>query len=151
MLQDFPQVYFRRLSTNAKSPHKAHMTDAAFDLYANEEAEIEVGKNELIGTGIALDMSVGLTSHYAVILSRSGLAAKNRLFVLNSPGLIDTGYRGEIKVILQNLGDEPYRVEVGERIAQIMFIPNYVVYLNEVDELSESDRGEKGFGSSGKK
>lgn len=127
------------------------MTDAAFDLYANEEAEIEVGKNELIGTGIALDMSVGLTSHYAVILSRSGLAAKNRLFVLNSPGLIDTGYRGEIKVILQNLGDEPYRVEVGERIAQIMFIPNYVVYLNEVDELSESDRGEKGFGSSGKK
>lgn len=151
MLQDFPQVYFRRLSTNAKPPHKAHMTDAAFDLYANEEAEIEVGKNELIGTGIALDMSVGLTSHYAVILSRSGLAAKNRLFVLNSPGLIDTGYRGEIKVILQNLGDEPYRVEVGERIAQIMFIPNYVVYLNEVNELSESDRGEKGFGSSGKK
>lgn len=151
LVHDYPLVNYKKISPTAKTPHKAHMSDAAFDLFSDEEVEIEPGQNRLVGTGIALDMSVGLTSHYATVMSRSGLASKNQIFVLNSPGLIDNGYRGEIKVILQNLGRDSYRVERGERIAQIMFIPNYVVHLHEVEELSESDRGEKGFGSSGKK
>lgn len=151
LIHDYPLVNYKRITSTAKTPHKAHMTDAAFDLFSDEEIEIEPGKNVLVGTGIALDMSVGLAGHYATVLSRSGLANKNQIFVLNAPGLIDTGYRGEIKVILQNLGEETYRIEHGERIAQIMFIPNYVVHLQEIEELSESDRGEKGFGSSGKK
>lgn len=150
-VNDYPVVHYRLLTPTAKKPSKAHKTDAAFDLFADEGVDIEPGANATVGTGIALDMSIGLTGHYASVLSRSGLAKKDQIFVLNAPGLIDTGYRGEIKVILQNLGSETYSVEVGERIAQIMFIPNYVVYLHETNELSESDRGEKGFGSSGKK
>jgi len=146
---DYPTVSYRRLTKTAVAPKKAHKTDAAFDLYADEGVDISPGKNALVGTGIALDMSQGLTSHHAAILSRSGLAV-DQIFVLNAPGLIDTGYRGEIKIILQNLSDSVYSILPAERIAQIVFIPNYIVYLNEVNELSESDRGEKGFGSSGK-
>lgn len=147
----YPTVNYKRLTDTAVVPKKAHLTDAAFDLYSDVGVEIPPGCHSTIRTGIALDMSEGLASHFAVILSRSGLAAKDQIFVLNSPGLIDTGYRGELKVILQNLSLREYEVEIGERIAQIMFIPNYVVHLKEVDELSESDRGEKGIGSSGKK
>jgi dUTP pyrophosphatase len=151
MLSDYPTVSYRRLTKTSVAPKKAHKTDAAFDLYSDERIDITPGGSALVGTGIALDMSKGLTGHYAAILSRSGMAAKNRIFVLNAPGLIDTGYRGEIKIILQNLGSSVYHIDQAERIAQIMFLPNYVVYLNEVNELSESDRGEEGFGSSGKK
>lgn len=150
-IHDYPIVNYKLLSPTAKRPFKAHKTDAAFDLFANEDVDIEPGANATVGTGIAFDMSIGLTGHYATVLSRSGLAKNDRIFVLNAPGLVDTGYRGEIKIILQNLGKVTYSVTSGERIAQIMFIPNYIVYLHETNELSESDRGEKGFGSSGKK
>lgn len=149
-VSDYPTVGYRKLTSTSTAPKKAHLTDAAFDLYSDVSTEISPGEQAVISTGIALDMSKGLISHFALILSRSGLAAKDRIFVLNSPGLIDMGYRGELKVILQNLGTAPYIVKKGERVAQILFLPNYVVHLNEVSEISESDRGENGLGSSGK-
>lgn len=139
-------IRYKCLTSSATPFRKAHDSDAAFDIYSDIDVSIYPGENALVSTGIALDME----DHYATVLSRSGLA-KERIFVLNAPGLIDTGYKGEIKVILQNLGGNAYSVERGDRIAQIMFHRNYDVYLEETDSLSSSDRGEGGFGSSGKK
>jgi dUTP pyrophosphatase len=137
----------KKILPTAIFPKKAHESDAAFDLYSSGLAVIAPGETETIGTGIALSMPDGICSF---VLSRSGLAAKNAVFVLNSPGLIDTGYRGEVKVILHNAGRESYPVTPGDRIAQLFFSTVLDVALRENSLFGEeTDRGEDGLGSTG--
>lgn len=122
--------------------------DAAFDLPARVPAEIDPGGRDLIPTGFAVAVPVGWCG---LILPRSGLALDYGLTVLNSPGLIDSGYRGELKVLLANTGPEPVAIERGQRIAQLLVLPVPDMELYEVDELPAAidDRGQQGFGSSG--
>lgn len=135
-----------RLTDEAQIPKKAHESDAAFDLCSVVDARLPSGGTVVIGTGIALDLPADV---HALVLSRSGLAAKAGVFVLNSPGLIDSGYRGEIKVILHNSGANDFIVSKGDRIAQIMFQPSVAFILDEVFEVAETDRGDYGLGSTG--
>ncbi len=134
-------------------PKKMHSTDACYDLCSNEQYTIAPHQWELIDTGIELRLPPGLQ---AKILSRSGLAVKHGIFVLNSPGTIDPGYQGRIKVILINMSDKPFVVELYNRIAQIEFVPvtstEFKVTLKESTEKStslQSERGKNGFGSTG--
>lgn len=129
-------------------PQRQHDDDAAFDLVANitQPVIINPGYTEVIPTGVKL----GLTHpEYALVLSRSGLAAKFSISVLNAPGLIDSGYRGEVKVILHNSGLAPYKVQAGDRIAQLMILRQAPVILNVTTSLDETTRGEGGLGSTG--
>jgi len=134
------------LTNTARLPKRAHASDAAFDLYSDQPGFVEPGSIMTVSTGVALE----LPDHvHALVLSRSGLAAKNGVFVLNSPGLIDSGYRGEVKVVLHAVGKNRMLISQGDRIAQILFQETLSVSLDEVDNLSSSDRGDKGFGSTG--
>ena len=128
-------------------PAKAHADDAAFDLKAREEVEMEPGKPVLVPTGVFMELPVG---YEAQVRPRSGLSYKHALTVLNSPGTIDAGYRGEVKVIMLNAGLEPYSVKRGDRVAQMVIAKLPEVEIQAVDELSDSTRGEGGFGSTGK-
>lgn len=123
--------------------------DAAIDLPARAETVIGPGRRELVPTGFAVAVPDGWCG---LILPRSGLALHHGLTVLNTPGLIDAGYRGELQVILVNTGDAPVTVERGQRIAQLLLQPAPGVVLDEVDELpvGTDDRGERGFGSTGR-
>ena len=129
------------------APTKAHHDDAAYDLRAREAAVLEPHKVALVPTGLFLE----LPTHYeAQIRPRSGMALKHALTIPNSPGTIDAGYRGEVAVIMLNAGGEPYAVKRGERVAQMVINRLPVVELVQADALSESRRGEGGFGSTGK-
>lgn len=128
-------------------PRKAHHDDAAYDLRAREEVKLVPGKPMLIPTGLSIELPVG---YEAQVRPRSGMALKHALTVLNSPGTIDAGYRGEVCVIVMNAGIEPYHVKRGERIAQMVINKLPDVEMVEVDALSESGRGSGGFGSTGK-
>jgi dUTP pyrophosphatase len=130
-------------------PMKMSIGSSGFDLHAavGETSVIEPGKWKLIPTGIAVSMPPGLE---AQVRPRSGLALKQGITVLNSPGTIDADYRGEIGVILLNLGDEPFIVERGDRIAQLVFVEVPQVSLEIVDQLDETARGAGGFGHTGK-
>jgi len=134
------------LTNTARLPERAHASDAAFDLYSDQAGILEPGAVLTVSTGVALDLPEQL---HALVLSRSGLAAKSGVFVLNSPGLIDSGYRGEVKVILCGVGDKRMLISQGDRIAQILFQDTLPVGLDRVDRLSPSDRGDKGLGSTG--
>ena len=128
-------------------PAKAHSSDAAWDLRARTALELPVGRSTLVPTGVYIE----LTEHYeAQVRPRSGLALKHDLMLTNSPGTIDAGYRGEVGVIMYNGGQTPYRIERGDRIAQMVICKLPEVSLILSDSLSSSDRGEGGFGSSGK-
>jgi len=116
------------------------------DLYSIEEKNIAPGEAELIRTGIAIELP---RRTEAQVRPRSGLALKHRVTVLNSPGTIDEGYRGEIKVILINFGKTPFKVEKGMRIAQMIIAPVMSVTVSVTEQLAESERGEGGFGSTG--
>ncbi len=137
----------------ASIPEPAYATPgaAAMDLRACIETPLALapGSATLVKTGLAINMmDPGLV---AVLASRSGLALKHRVFVLNAPGIVDADYHGEIGVILANLGDETYTVEPGERIAQLLFQPVVQVALHYVERFStETERGAGGFGSTGK-
>jgi len=120
--------------------------DAGMDIFANEDVIIKTKSWGLVKTGIAMELPDGFE---AQVRSRSGLAVKNGVFVLNSPGTIDAGFRGEIGVILCNLGESDFKVVKGSRIAQLVVSKLTEFEYNEKDTLSNSDRGEKGFGSSG--
>ncbi len=128
-------------------PAKAHPDDAAFDLKARTDLEIPAGKVALVPTGLFLELPVG---YEAQVRPRSGLALKKGVSVLNTPGTIDAGYRGEVGVILINLGDSPFPVRRGDRIAQMVIQALPDVTLTPVASLSESSRGAGGFGSTGK-
>src|SRR3954449_2541249 len=139
---------FRRLSEAATAPLRAHPRDAGCDLFAAESARLEPGERASVGTGIAVEIPDGSAG---LVLPRSGLAAKHGISVVNAPGLIDAGYRGELRVLLLNTDrDEPFAIEPGDRIAQLMLVRHEAPELEEAESLEESARGAGGFGSTGR-
>jgi dUTP pyrophosphatase len=142
------QLRVARLSDDARLPSRAHAGDAGLDLYAAEAATIGPGERASVGTGVAIEIP---DAHAGLVLPRSGLAARHGIALVNAPGLIDSGYRGELRVLLLNTDrDEPFEIEPGDRIAQLVVSAVAQADPVEVDELSESDRGGGGFGSSGR-
>jgi dUTP pyrophosphatase len=141
------RVAIRRLDADVPLPAYARPGDAGLDLYAAESVTVEPGARVLVRTGIALAIPDGFA---ALVLPRSGLALRHGLTVLNSPGLIDSGYRGEVKVLVVNT-DRRTAVKLarGDRVAQLVVQRIETVQLTEVDELPASERGTGGFGSSG--
>ena len=164
-------IKIRKISENATLPTKAHDTDACFDIYAdcthdvyyewamNKElnlpefvwrdkgVKIDPGKSVTIHTGFATEIPKG---YFATVFCRSGMGIKRHLRLSNSVGIIDSDYRGEWMVALHNDGLEPQVINHGDRIAQFTILPVLDVNLEEVDELNDTDRGDGGFGSSGK-
>lgn len=136
----------KKLSKDAILPHYAHPGDAGADLFANEDAEIAPGDSAMIKTGISIELPPNTE---AQVRPRSGLAAKNQITVLNTPGTIDEGYRGEVCVILINHGKKHFKVEKGMKIAQMVIKPVITVTVEEAETLSDTRRGEGGFGSTG--
>lgn len=128
-------------------PAKAHSSDAAWDLRARIAVELPVGKSTLVPTGVFMELPENFE---AQVRPRSGLALKHDLMLTNSPGTIDAGYRGEVGVIMYNAGQTPYKIERGDRIAQMVICKLPEVQLIPADTLCGSDRGAGGFGSSGK-
>ncbi len=139
-------VNIKRIHKDATVPYKAHEDDAGLDLCSIEDKVIKAGESALVATGIQLELPSGTE---AQIRPRSGLALKHSLTVLNSPGTIDAGYRGELKIILINHGKSDFTVTKHMRIAQMIFAPVLQVKLEEIDVLSHSERDTGGFGSSG--
>lgn len=141
------EVEVRRLDPELPLPSRAHPDDAGIDLYAAESVSLKPAERGLIPTGIAVAIPTG---YAGFVQPRSGLAFKQGLGLINSPGLIDSGYRGEIKVVAINLDPENViHIERGDRVAQLVVLPVPSVELLEVDALSETPRGSGGFGSSG--
>jgi dUTP pyrophosphatase len=138
-----------RLRDDAVLPTRAYPGDAGLDLVACERHELGPGERALVGTGIAVAIPDG---HAGLVTPRSGLAARNGITIVNTPGLVDSGYRGELRVILHNTDrHETLVIEPGMRIAQLVVVAVPGAALREVDELPESERGSSGFGSSGEK
>jgi dUTP pyrophosphatase len=139
----------RKLHENAIVPRYAHgpEEDAGMDLHAVEAVTLAPGETKLVATGLAIELLPGFE---AQIRPRSGLALKHSITLPNSPATIDPGYRGEIRVILQNLGREVFEIHVGDRIAQMVIARYEAVEWVEGDDLSDSVRGAGGFGSSGR-
>jgi dUTP pyrophosphatase len=136
----------KRLQAEATLPARAYEGDAGLDLSACERVELGPGERAMVSTGLSVAIPDG---HAGFVQPRSGLAARHGISVLNSPGLIDAGYRGELKVVLLNTDrSEAFVVEPGMRIAQLVIVPIVVSEPKEVTELPVSQRGEKGFGSS---
>ncbi|MEA4863629.1 MAG: dUTP diphosphatase [Victivallaceae bacterium] len=127
-------------------PAKAHSDDAAFDLRSRADMELPVGRSVLVPTGLFIELPCG---YEAQVRPRSGLALKHNLMLTNSPGTIDAGYRGEVGIIMLNMGGVPFPVRRGDRIAQMVIAKLPEVELELAGTLSESERGEGGFGSTG--
>jgi dUTP pyrophosphatase len=137
-----------KLKDEAVLPSRAHEGDAGLDLYACEAAHIGPGERWSVGTGVAVEIPEG---HGGLVLPRSGLAREHGIALVNAPGLIDSGYRGEVRVLLLNTDPaETFRVEPGDRIAQLLLTPIALTDPVETTALSETARGEGGFGSSGR-
>ena len=144
-----PRVAFRRLVPGAQAPARAHAGDAGYDLRSIEAAELGPGGRALVGTGVSLAIPEG---YAGLVLPRSGLAVRHGISLVNAPGLIDSGYRGEIRVPLINHDrEETFRVEPGMRVAQLVLIRAADAAFVEVERLEggTDGRGEGGFGSSG--
>ena len=140
------ELLFQRLHDDAVVPERAYAGDAGLDLVACEGAEIGPGERAVVGTGLAVAIPEG---HAGFVQPRSGLAAKHGITVLNTPGLIDSGYRGELRVILFNTDrSESFTVEPGMRIAQLVVMPLASLETAEVEVLPGTERGVRGFGSS---
>ncbi len=137
----------KKLNSKAVIPSYQTEEAAGFDLHSIENTVINPGERKLIGTGLAFEIERG---YEVQIRPRSGLAFKHGITVLNSPGTIDSDYRGEIKVLLINLGSEPFEIKCGERIAQAVVAPVIQAEIVEVENLSDTERGSGGFGSTGK-
>lgn len=137
-----------RLNDEAVLPTRAHDGDAGLDLYACEAAHIGPGERWSVGTGVAVEIPDG---HAGLVLPRSGLAKKHGITLVNAPGLIDSGYRGELRVLLLNTDPaDTFRVQPGDRIAQLVISPIVLAEPVEKSALAESVRGDGGFGSSGR-
>jgi dUTP pyrophosphatase len=142
------ELAVRRLRDDALTPSRAHSGDAGLDLHAVEAAVIHPGERASVGTGVAVEIPDG---HAGLVLPRSGLAARHGIALVNAPGLIDSGYRGEIRVLLLNTQrTKPFEVKPGDRIAQLLVVPFADVTAIQVSELAVSARGDGGFGSSGR-
>jgi len=144
------KIFIKKLNHGKDLPLPCYMTNGAagMDLYAcvDEEVVIEPAKIKLIPTGISMSMPEG---YEAQIRPRSGLAAKHGISIVNTPGTIDSDYRGEIKIIMINFGDKPFLVKRGDRIAQMVINKIETPEVIETDNLNETERGEGGFGSTG--
>jgi dUTP pyrophosphatase len=141
------ELAVRRLREEAVLPERAYPGDAGLDLVACERLVIEPGERAVVGTGIAIAVPEG---HAGLVVPRSGLAARHGIGIVNAPGLIDAGYRGEVRVVLVNTDrEERFTVEPGMRIAQLVLVPVCAAQPVEVEALPETERGLAGFGSSG--
>jgi dUTP pyrophosphatase len=140
------ELPIRRLREDAVLPERAYSGDAGLDLAACDRHELGPGERAVVGTGLAVAIPEGFAGF---VQPRSGLAARHGISVVNAPGLVDSGYRGEIRVVLLNTDrSKPFVVEPGMRIAQLVVLPVPELELAEVGELPESERGVRGFGSS---
>jgi dUTP pyrophosphatase len=145
---DAPELPVRRLDPSLPLPAYAHPGDAGADLCAAEDVELPPGGRATVGTGVAVAVPEG---HAAFVHPRSGLASRHGITVVNAPGTVDAGYRGELRVVLLNTDQrEPFTVRRGDRIAQLVVQPVTRVRFLEVAELPASPRGEGGFGSTGR-
>lgn len=142
------QIKVKKLVDGAELPRYAHPGDAGLDLFSVEDHVLEPGGSGLIKTGISIELPPGTE---AQVRPRSGLALKHSVTVLNSPGTIDEGYRGEVGVIMINHGKESFHIEKGMKIAQMLVKPVYRVEVVEAGALSDTSRGQGGFGSTGKR
>ena len=145
-------IKWKKLTKDAIIPKYAHSTDSGFDLHSIEDAKLDIGNGIVIGTGLAVEIPEGYEMQ---IRPRSGLAAKQGITIINSPGTIDAGYRGEIKIILYKHHSRlsfPYTTHIkkGDRIAQGVIAKVYHPEFITVEELDDSERGSGGFGSTGK-
>jgi len=142
------RLRFARLTETAAAPTRAHDDDAGYDLRGSEAATLPPGGRASVGTGVAVAIPDG---HAGLVLPRSGLAARHGISLVNAPGLIDAGYRGEIRVLLLNTDREAsFEVAPGDRIAQLVIVRHEVPELVEVASLDETLRGAGGFGSTGR-
>ena len=130
----------------ARLPERAHPGDAGLDLFAAADVDIPPGEARLVGTGLAIELPPGTEGQ---IRPRSGLALRHAVTVLNAPGTVDAGYRGEVGILLVNHGREAFRVRQGMRVAQLVVTPVVEVEVVEADALSDTARGGDGFGSTG--
>lgn len=144
------RLNIKKMNPNAILPTQGHLGDAGFDLYACDipKGKIEIAPHDafMVGTGVAIAIPKG---YAGLILPRSGVASKRGLRPANTPGCIDHGYTGEIKVCLRNDTEDWQTIENGERLAQLVVVPFLPLEFNEVDELEETERGDGGFGSTG--
>jgi dUTP pyrophosphatase len=141
------ELKFVKLSEGATLPTRAHDDDAGLDLYAAESARLAPGARVSVGTGLAVQIPEGVGG---LVLPRSGLAIKHGITLINSPGLIDPGYRGEVRVLLLNTDPTlEFQIAPGDRIAQLLLVPVVHARPSQADALATSTRGEGGFGSSG--
>lgn len=138
------KLKIKKINSNAVIPKYAHEGDAGFDLSSVEEYLLSPGKKILIKTGLQMEIPSGF---FGSIRDRSGLAYKNGIHVL--AGVVDSGYRGEVGVILVNHGEEDFKINVGDRIAQMIIHPHETPEIEEAEDTSETSRGEGGFGSTG--
>ncbi|GAC58351.1 deoxyuridine 5'-triphosphate nucleotidohydrolase [Gordonia hirsuta DSM 44140 = NBRC 16056] len=144
---DFPPLRLVRLDPDLPLPQRAHPGDAGIDLYSTTDLELAPGRRQVVGTGIALALPYGTVG---LVHPRSGLAARAGLSIVNAPGTIDAGYRGEVKVCLINLDPEaPIVIARGDRIAQLLIQRVELPEVLEVSELDDTERGTGGYGSSG--
>lgn len=140
------KIKVKKLKEDAVIPHYAHEGDAGMDVYSVADEMIEPGEIKLIPTGLSFELPRGIEMQ---VRPKSGLAIKHGITLTNSPGTLDSGYRGELKVILQNEGKRQYKVKKGEKVAQIVLARYEEVEFEESDELMETSRGAGGFGSTG--
>ena len=139
---------YERLADGAQAPSRAHHGDAGYDLHAAEPALLAPGERASVGTGIAVEIP---ERHAGLVLPRSGLATQHGIALVNAPGLIDTGYRGELRVLLLNTDrEQPFEIEAGDRIAQLVIVRVETPDLTEVEAVEVTSRGARGFGSTGR-
>ncbi|HVF78538.1 MAG TPA: dUTP diphosphatase [Solirubrobacteraceae bacterium] len=141
------ELRVQRLDSAARLPARAHDDDAGYDLCALEVVTLQPGQRATIRTGIAIELPAG---HAGLVVPRSGLAARHGIAIVNAPGLIDAGYRGELKVLLLNTDREnAFEITAGDRIAQLVIVAVATPQIVEADALAATVRGEGGFGSTG--
>ena len=140
------EILLKRLDRELPVPTPAHPGDGGVDLYAADDIRLAPGERSLVPTGVAVAIPAGFAG---LVTPRSGLAASSGIGIVNAPGLVDSGYRGELKVILVNHGAETVDIRRGDRIAQLVVVAVQVQELVEVEQLPPSRRGEDGFGSTG--
>ena len=141
------ELQVKLLHPDARPPERTRPGDAGYDLRCVEPFALDPGERRLVPTGVAIALPPGTAG---LVVPRSGLAIKHGISVVNGPGLVDPNYRGELRVILVNLGAERFEAQTGDRIAQLLIVPFVAPDLQLVDELPESERGANGFGSSGR-
>jgi dUTP pyrophosphatase len=141
------ELQVQLLHPDARPPERTRPGDAGYDLRCVEPFALDPGERRLVPTGVAIALPAGVAG---LVVPRSGLAIEHGISVVNGPGLVDPNYRGELRVILVNLGAQRFEASAGDRIAQLLLVPFVTPDLQLVDELPTSERGANGFGSSGR-